>query len=607
MKRIFILITIFWLFIGFTYAPGEENKEDKPPENIYFTEKAEPIPEKMKQGFDSISAADTENYLKFLSSDLLEGRDTGTNTYDIAAQFTAVLFRMWEIKPAGDFPPRKRQHFYETQKKQDTKKKRERTYLQEVMMKEFLDIERSMILEHGQGASRKTRTLYPDMDYINTTLRPGSFEEISAPVVFVGFGVSEKSIKFDEYKGMDVKGKIVLMFSGLPRKSKGESPFNKGKLKEKYYPTIQQMRQQEYSSPKIKLAEEKGAVAVLEVTPSAKGPGIIAISQQYKKVDDEEPIIPGKRRILLLNDSTPYWSWYRMPDFHISREMAELILGLPPKGKTGEQLEELAEKIGENFQPQSRQLPGVFITIKNTFKTEIVTSRNVLGFIEGSDADLKDEVVIIGAHLDHLGKRGDYIYNGAADNGSDSVAVLELAQAFALNPVKPKRSILFALWTGEEYGLLGSRYYTDHPYFPLEKTVAYLNMDVIGWEWESKDLLVRFLKRRGYDIPAKTLERIDLSKFLMPSLAKESEEMYETIKNCGGYMGYTLFLRKSGGMIGGSDFVPFARKNIAWLNFSEGLNKYYHHPGDSIDKINFDMVRDIARFMYTIAFTYADK
>jgi hypothetical protein len=607
MKRIFILITVFWLAICFTRASVEEEKKDKPPKDMYFTGEPGPVPEKMKKGFDSISAEDAENYLKFLSSDLLEGRDTGTNTYDIAAQFAAVLLRMWEIKPAGDFPPRKRQRIFETQKKQDKEKKSERTYFQEMTMKEFLESERSITLYHRIGASNKTRTFYPDKDYINTTNRPGSFEEISAPIVFVGFGVSENSIKFDEYKGMDVKGKIVLMFSGFPREDKEDSPFNKGKLKEKYYPTVQQMRKQGFDSPKMKLAEEKGAVAVLEVTPSLKGRSISAITQQYRQINDEEPIIPGKSRSLSLNNSTPYWPWDRVPDFYISREMAELILGLPPKGKTGEQLEELAKKIEENFKPQSRELPGVFITIKNTFKTELVPSRNVLGFIEGSDAKLKDEVVIIGAHLDHLGKRGDYIYNGAADNGSGSAALLELAQAFALNPVKPKRSILFALWTGEEYGMLGSRYYTDYPYFPLEKTAAYLNMDMIGWEWEDKDLLTRLLKREGYEIPGKILEKIDPAKFLMPSLAEESEEMYETIKNCGEYMGFTLLLRKSGGMIGGSDHIPFARKNITWAHFSGGTKKHYHQPSDSIDKINFDMIRDVARLMYTIAFTYADK
>ncbi|UCH96237.1 MAG: hypothetical protein JSV88_05105, partial [Candidatus Aminicenantes bacterium] len=319
MKRIFILITIFWLSIGFTLAPGEDKKEETPPKNLYFLEKAEPVPEKMQGGFDSISAGDAENYLRFLSSDLLEGRDTGTNTYDIAAEFAAALFRMWEIKPAGDFPPRKRPRFYETQKKQDKEKKRERTYFQEMMMKEILESESSITLHHRKGSSSKTRTFYPDMDYMNDTGRPGSFEEISAPVVFVGFGVSEKSIKFDEYKGIDVKGKIVLMFSGFPEEDKEDSPFKKGKLKEKYYPSLRQMRTQGYTRPKMKLAEEKGAVAVLEVTGSSKGRSIIAITRQYKRINDEEPIIPGKRRRLSLINSTPYWSWDRLPDFYISR------------------------------------------------------------------------------------------------------------------------------------------------------------------------------------------------------------------------------------------------------------------------------------------------
>lgn len=609
MKRIFILIIIFWLSTTFTLAKGENKKEDKPPKDIYFLEKAEPVPEKIKTGFESITVKDSETYLRFLSSDLLEGRDTGTNMYDIAAEFAAVLFRLWEIKPAGDFPPPKRRNYFDTQKKQEKKKKRERTYFQEVLMKEFLESKSSITLHYRKGSSNKSRTFYPDMDYMDETDRPGSFEEISAPVVFVGFGISEKSIKFDEYKGIDVKGKIVLMFSGTPQEDKKDSPFQKGKLKEKYYPSISQIRKQGYTDPKMKLAEEKGAIAVLEVASSPPSRGVAGTALYLKKIkfNDEEPIVPGERRRLSLIKDAPYWSWDRLPKFWISYEMAEHILGFPGKGGNHSSPETLAKRINKNFKPQSRLLDGVFIKIKNTFKTKLVPTRNVLGYIEGSDPELKKEVVVIGAHLDHLGKRGDYIYNGANDNGSGSAAVLELAQAFTKNPVKPKRSILFALWTGEERGLLGSRYYVDNPYFPLEKTAAYLNMDMIGWEWEDKELLARFFKRRGYDMPEETLKKIDLSNFLMPSLAEDSTKMYETIKNCGRYLGITLFLRKSGGMIGGSDYVPFARKNIPWTHFSTGTSKHTHRPSDSIEKINFDMIRDVSRLIYTIAFTLADK
>jgi Zn-dependent M28 family amino/carboxypeptidase len=252
-------------------------------------------------------------------------------------------------------------------------------------------------------------------------------------------------------------------------------------------------------------------------------------------------------------------------------------------------------------------LDGVFITIKTPFKTQVVKSCNVLGYLEGSDPELKKEVVVIGAHLDHLGKQGDYIYNGACDNGSGCAAVLELAQAFAVNPVKPKRSVLFALWTGEERGMLGSRFYVGHPYFPAAKTAAYLNMDVIGWEWEDKETLTRLFQRGGYEIPAEIFKKIDLANFLMPSLARESAELYEIIKNCGRYLGLTLFLRKSAGMVGGSDFVPFARENIPWTHIAAGGSNHTHQPGDSIDKINFHMIRKVAQFIYTVAFTLSDK
>jgi hypothetical protein len=604
MKRVFILLIMFMLSTALSPASGENKKIDEPPKDMYFMEKAEPVPGNVKKGFESITAKDAETYLRFLSSDLLEGRDTGTGMYDIAAGFAAALFRLWEIKPAGDYPPGKRRRFYDTTPKK--KKKKERTYFQEIIMKEILESKTSISLNFRKGGTNQSKTFCPGIDYIEPSDSKGGFKEISAPVVFVGYGISEKSLKFDEYKGIDVKGKVVLILSGKPQQEKKDSPFMKGKLKEKYYPTIQQMRKRGWWDPKMKLAEEKGAIAVLEVSSSSKNGNIVKITRRLNEINDEEPIVSRERRHISLLKGTPYWSWNKLPDFYISREMAEYILGLPGKDEE-DNLETLAKKISKNFKPQSRQLDGVFITIKNQFKTRVLTSSNVLGFIAGSDPELKKEVVVIGAHLDHLGKRGDYIYNGANDNASGSAAVLELAQAFALNPVKPKRSILFALWTGEERGMLGSRYYVDNPYFPLEKTVAYLNMDMIGWEWEDKDRLSGLFKRRGYDISEKTLEKIDLANFLMPSMAENSQEMYEIIKSCGRYIGGILFLRKSGGKIGGSDYVPFARKNIPWTHFVTGSGKHTHRPSDSIEKINFDLIQKVSRFIYTIAFAFADK
>jgi len=571
---------------------------------MYFLGEAQPVPEKIRPGFDSITAKDAETYLKFLSSDLMEGRDTGTSTYDIAAEFAAALYRLWDIKPAGDYPPRVRSRIFEKSKKR--KKKKERTYFQKVIMKKILDKKSSIILKKQYGNSVESKTFHLKTDYMDNTTIRGGFQKISAPAVFVGYGISEKSLNFDEYKGVDIKGKVVIMFSGTPQMGE-DSPFMKGKLKEKYYPGLKQIRKDGWANPKFKLLTEKGALAVLEISTSDESDAVAKAVLRWKQLDDQEPIGKHDRLRLTLNDDSPYWSWDYIPRFWISKTMAKQILGIDGNQENTKGLENLAKQIGESLKPQSRELKGVFITIDNQYKTEIVSSQNVIAFIEGSHPELKNEVVIVGAHLDHIGRKGDYIYNGANDNASGSAGVLELAQAFSQNPVIPKRSILFALWTGEEQGMLGSRYYVENSYFPLDKTVAYLNMDMIGWLWEDKEIMASLFKRRGQEIPAEILEKIDLANFIMPGVADTSPEVFEAFRNCGCYVGGVLYLRKGGGQVGGSDYVPFARKKVPWAHLVTGSGKYTHHPGDSIDKIDFPLIQKISRYVYTIVFTLADQ
>ena len=606
MKRIIILFIIFCLTISLTLAQEENKKKTEVPEGMYFLGKAVPAPDKIITGYDSIVARDAEAYVRFLSSDLLEGRETATPAFDIAAEFAAALFQGWGIQPAGDYPvPSFRRAIYAS-KKQDAEKEKQRTYFQTVITKRITAIKNAIDLDLRGSGTEKARTFQKDIDYLDNSFRSGGFQKITAPVVFIGFGIREKSLNFDEFKGIDVKGKVVLMFSGTPQGDKKDSPFRKGELKDKYYPPIT-ARRSGWTNPKIKILEENGAAAVLEVSGSTGEESIAKTSLDLKQPYDEEPMPIGDRQTLTLEDDSSIRSSETIPRYWISKAMGEQILGLKMRTDGGDNLANLAKQIGDSLKPQSRSLEGVYITITNDYQTEIALSRNVIGFIEGSDPELKKEVVVIGAHLDHVGKMGEYIYNGANDNASGSAAVLELAQAFALNPVKPKRSILFALWTGEEHGMLGSLYYTDHPYYPMDKTVAYLNMDMIGWEWEDKDSISARFKSRGQEISEEIMSKIDLSNFLMPGVTESSTEVYETLKDCGRYMGGVLFLRKAGGLTGGSDYVPFARKKVPWVHFVTGGTKYTHHPGDSIDKISFDMIQKVTRYIYTTGFALADK
>jgi hypothetical protein len=313
-------------------------------------------------------------------------------------------------------------------------------------------------------------------------------------------------LKLDEYKNLDVKGKFVLMLSEAPGKDDPESPFNKGELKEKYYPQRRRMRRM--TSPKVDLARDLGAIAILMVENSPKdNPDVAQRALDAQRINDERPIFPGERRRISLVDIKGLpMPWETVPTMQVSREMADDILGM-----VNQDVETLKGKIEKTLQSHSMPLQGVAFTIENKAETKLVKSMNVLGYIEGSDPELKNEAIVIGAHLDHLGRRGDYIFNGADDDGSGSVGVMEIAEAFAKNPVKPKRSIVFALWTGEEKGLLGSRYYVANPYFP--KTVTNLNLDMISRIYD-KERLSMMARRWGTEIGKEVIDKIDVKKYV---------------------------------------------------------------------------------------------
>ena len=182
-----------------------------------------------------------------------------------------------------------------------------------------------------------------------------------------------------------------------------------------------------------------------------------------RKPSDDSPIINKPRRRLSLAGVAGGMGMGGggASATQITREMANFLL----EG-TGQTIDDLKKKIESTMKPASMDVPGAKMTIATTSKTALVRGTNVLGIIEGSDPKLKDEYFVVGAHYDHNGAWEGYVWNGADDNGSGSVGVLNIAKAIAASPVKPKRSIVFALWTGEEEGLLGSRYYASEPRLP---------------------------------------------------------------------------------------------------------------------------------------------
>jgi Zn-dependent M28 family amino/carboxypeptidase len=278
--------------------------------------------------------------------------------------------------------------------------------------------------------------------------------------------------------------------------------------------------------------------------------------------------------------------------------MADAILGM-----AGQKIEDLKTKIEKNLKSQSRELPGVTFTVKSKAESKLVNCKNVVAYIEGSDPELKKEAIVIGGHLDHLGRRGDYIYNGADDDGSGSVGVMEIAEAFAKNPIKPKRSIVFALWTGEEKGLLGSRYYVMHPFM---KTYANVNLDMISRTY-TKERMLMMGRRMGADVTKEMLEKIDVKKYVSFSFDAKTPVIGEIVRAANYHVGLHINISASESASGGSDHAPFGMAGYPWSFFIAAMTEDYHQPTDSVEKVSVGLMEKIMRISYLLAFELANN
>ena len=232
--------------------------------------------------------------------------------------------------------------------------------------------------------------------------------------------------------------------------------------------------------------------------------------------------------------------------------------------------------------------PAVRITVAS--RSLELKVPNVVGFLPGSDPRLRKQVVVIGSHLDHLGRRGGQVYPGADDDGSGSTALIAVAKAFAANGQRPKRSLLFLAFTGEELGLLGSKYHVEHPIIPLKRMVCELQMDMIGRNEEKKG-----------DLPEDNLRTLHLvgSKRL-------SSELHKTILDINQMIGFE-FEYDEEGVYSRSDHYNFAKNGIPIAFFFSGFHPDYHKPSDTIDKINFKKLSDTARLVYLTAARIANQ
>jgi hypothetical protein len=608
-KNVLAVILVFAALISLrAQAPQQpQMKLEDVQKALSLVDKPLPAPDKYKAGLEAITAKDSLAMLTYIASDLMEGRETATHGFALAAEYAASLLKMWGVKPAGDLPARGGFRMGGAQGATPPPPA-ERTYFQEFALKEVTDSQTSVTIEVNKSGALKSRVFRSGLDFQGMGGAEGS---LTAPVVFVGYGISEPSVGFDELKGMTLKGKIVLLLSDAPGRDNPQAPLQtKKELKDKYFPAAPQgdrmammMRGGPDRFNTVTEINKLGPAAIIQVQNTGKDSDVFKALSMVRKPNDERPIInKPRRRLSLAGDSGTPMGMGGGPTVSITREMANLLL----EG-TGQTIDELKKKIETTNKPVSMDVPGAKVTIATTAKTALVRGTNVLGVIEGSDPKLKDEYFVVGAHYDHNGMWEDYIYNGADDNGSGSVGVLNIAKAMAASPVKPKRSIVFALWTGEEEGLLGSRYYVQNPPYPIEKTVGYLNYDMISRPYDAETLT---RSMRAYNVPGaeELVKKVRAPWFVTVNLT-EGTPFADIAREMNQYVGLDLAFRANalGVGSGGSDHASFASVKLPFVYYMAAMTADYHQTSDSVEKVSGELIAKISQHGFLTVFAYADK
>ena len=444
-----------------------------------------------------ISPEEIISHIRYLASDDLKGRMSGTAEADTAAKYISSQFKNAGLKPLGEHD----------------------SYFQEFSFTKGVELGTENSLEI---ISDKTKTVFESGKDFNT-LSFSSSGEVDGELVFAGYGISAPELEYDDYQGLDVKDKVVLVLRYTPEGYDAQSPFY------------------DFAALRYKAmnAREKGANAIIFVTPYSQ--------------DEEE-------------DFTSIGIDYSYSDsgiqsLIIKRDKAEEILL-----STGKNLKKLEQSLS-NKENSSIEVSNVRAKIKTQLTEEQGQSANVIGLIEGSDPVLKGEFIVIGAHYDHIGlgkrnsrsdnKTANIIHNGADDNASGVAGLIELAEFFSWRKKSLKRSLVFIAFSAEELGLIGASYYVDNPKAPLDKTIAMLNMDMIG-----------------------RLEEDKLTVFGVGS----SPEWEGLISDSNSDYNFKISLNNSG--FAPSDQSVFFAKKIPVLHFFTGLHDDYHTPGDDWEKIN---------------------
>ena len=380
-------------------------------------------------------------HVLFLASDAMRGREAGSHEFDIAAQYVAAQFYAAGLRPGGD----------------------EGSYLQDVPLIGYKLADKGNFVWTPTGGGPQALVFGEDFA---PAANPAKAEtSLDAPIVFVGYGIVAPDYKRDDYRGVDVKGKIVAVLGGAPDRYDGEE--------RAYFSGM---------PTKARIAADHGAIGVIQIENPRGGRGNLPVAVAARAWDRER-VTWARGKATGGADGAPVVGTLS------ARAAATLFTG----AKTSwDQVRKAAERDDAVFAPTA--LKGVLSVATRTERRPMPSS-NVIGVISGSDPKLKDEVVILSAHLDHIGvgkpdKTGDTINNGAEDNAIGIASLIEEARRFTASGKPPRRTVMFLAVTAEEKGLVGSDYFANNPTVPLASIVADVNLDMPLITYPFEDMVV---------------------------------------------------------------------------------------------------------------------
>jgi Zn-dependent M28 family amino/carboxypeptidase len=511
----------------------------------------------MRAAMDQITADRVMSHIKILASDEFEGRGPGTRGEELSINYIADQFKKIGLQPGNT----------------------DGTYFQKVPL---VGITTNQATEMRVKVGGKDMALKFGDDFVARTVRVVDKTSFDADMVFVGYGVVAPEYNWDDYKGQDVRGKVLIMLVNDPpvpdpNKPSELDPKTFGGRAMTYYGRW---------TYKFEIAAEKGAAGVLVVHETGPAGYPWAVPRGSFTIENFD-LVSKDNNMSRVNVE----GW-------ISNERTRELFSA-----AGLSFDELKQRaVSRDFKPVALNARAS-LNIEN--KIRRINSNNVAGKLEGSDAKLKDEYVIYTAHWDHLGigspdARGDKIYNGALDNASGCAGLIEIARAFKSLPRAPRRSVLFLSVTAEEKGLIGSKYYSENPIYPLEKTVAVINMDGLNQWGPTRDLTVVGLGMSTLDdVLAQAAS--EKGRRLTPDPEPEKGFYYRS--------DHFNFAKQGVPALDPGDGVEFIGKSADFgkRKRDEYTEKDYHKPSDEI-KPDWDLTgaAEDLRLLFTVGYRVAN-